>query len=96
MTNYLFSADNEKPTFQGSWEAWAGDHIYSFIWYQYKNNFNADKSFAPSGDYTLFWFAELNAKKNFSESFDIYARYDLVSSSGIADNQFVIGMEKRF
>ena len=56
----------------------------------------ADKSFAPSGDYTLFWFAELNAKKYFSESFDIYARYDLVSSSGIADNQFVIGMEKRF
>lgn len=32
MTNYLFKTDNEKPTFQASWEAWAGNHIYSFVW----------------------------------------------------------------
>lgn len=43
MTNYRFKADNEKPTIQAGWEAWAGHHIYSFVWYQYKNDFNADK-----------------------------------------------------
>ena len=56
----------------------------------------ADKSFAPSGDYSIFWFAELSAKKYFSKTFDIYARYDLVSSAGTLDNQFVIGIEKSF
>ncbi|MBP5163404.1 MAG: hypothetical protein ILP16_10585 [Spirochaetales bacterium] len=43
MTNYLFKAVNEKPTFQASWEAWAGNHIYSFVWYQYKNDFDKEK-----------------------------------------------------
>ena len=43
MTNYRFKTAGDKPTFQASWEAWAGHHIYSFVWYQYKNDFDADK-----------------------------------------------------
>jgi hypothetical protein len=43
MTNYLFKTANEKPTLQASWEAWAGNHIYSYVWYQYKNDFNKEK-----------------------------------------------------
>ena len=43
MTNYLFKTKNEKPSLQASWEAWTGNHIYSFVWYQYKNDFNAEK-----------------------------------------------------
>ncbi|MBQ7729314.1 MAG: hypothetical protein IJT86_03075 [Spirochaetales bacterium] len=43
MTNYLFKTANERPTLQASWEAWAGNHIYSYVWYQYKNDFNKEK-----------------------------------------------------
>ncbi|MBQ3831236.1 MAG: hypothetical protein II813_10040, partial [Spirochaetales bacterium] len=43
MTNYIFKTANERPTLQASWEAWAGNHIYSYVWYQYKNDFNKEK-----------------------------------------------------
>ena len=42
MTNYLYKADNETPTFRASWETWPGKHFYSFVWYQYRNDFNAE------------------------------------------------------
>ena len=56
----------------------------------------SDHRFAPSGDFTIFWFAELCARKNLSKTLDIYARYDLVVSAGVKDNQFVLGVEKSF
>ena len=36
MTNYLFSSENETPPARVSWESWAGEHFYSYVWYQYK------------------------------------------------------------
>ena len=55
-----------------------------------------DHSFAPSGDFTLFWFVELSGTKDFGNGMSLTARYDLVSSAGVTDNQFAIGFSKEF
>ena len=39
MTNNLFRSEHEVPTFRADWEAWVGEHLYSFVWYQYKNEY---------------------------------------------------------
>ena len=39
MTNNLFRSEHEVPTFRADWETWVGEHLYSFVWYQYKNEF---------------------------------------------------------
>ena len=39
MTNTLFRSANQKPTLRAEWESWAGNNLYAFVWYQYKNEF---------------------------------------------------------
>lgn len=39
MANNLFRVEHETPTFRVDWEAWVGEHLYSFAWYQYKNEY---------------------------------------------------------
>ena len=55
-----------------------------------------DHSFAPSGDFSLFWFVELSGTKNFAHDMSVYARYDLICNAGMTDNQFVLGFSKGF
>ena len=30
-TNYLFKTENDNPSIQMNWEAWVGEHLYTFI-----------------------------------------------------------------
>ncbi|MBQ6671629.1 MAG: hypothetical protein IJM73_00215, partial [Spirochaetales bacterium] len=42
-TNYLFKTENDNPSIQMNWEAWVGEHLYTFAWYKYRNNFDKEK-----------------------------------------------------
>ena len=53
MTNYLFSSKTETPPLQASWEAWAGEHFYSYVWYQYKLFFDGEKFSSFSFNFDL-------------------------------------------
>jgi len=55
-----------------------------------------DHSFAPSGDFSLFWFVELSGTRYFAHDMSVYARYDLICNAGMTDNQFVLGFSKGF
>ena len=43
FANYLFRTKNDNPTIQMNWEAWAGEHLYTFAWYKYRNSRDKDR-----------------------------------------------------
>lgn len=39
MGSNLFRNANDTPTIRIDWDAWVGEHVYSFVWYEYKNEY---------------------------------------------------------
>ena len=39
MGSNLFRNANDTPTIRVDWDTWAGEHVYSFVWYGYKNEY---------------------------------------------------------
>lgn len=103
FVGYTFGNDVLVFDFKGTYEVPSDLKLSAEFFFMLDGEKNVDSlfdkddgAFAPSGDYGIFWYAELYGKKKISDRAAIYSQYDLIYSAGIWDNQFVLGIEIEF